>query len=225
MWEVSLAYLEENAKRTVAVSELFDRWRKPPFGLSRMGSCRFLPLRLCCHTATNWWSIGDGIFRARFDDVDVEYLAKNPDIIQLRWMDLSEGSRNLLSGMAQVVRDLDSANTLVHLEPIDVGRGLVAIYDQLPQWTTRTMRLSTNAMRVRDIFKRAHDPNAFLFEDIPGTLGEDVVLADNRDVHRVMAKVSETGWRSWFVPILKCSTACAIPCFRNCRFRMSHRNR
>ena len=133
----------------------------------------------------------NGIFRARFDDVDVEYLAKNATTIQLRWMDLSEGSRNLLSGMAQVVRDLDGANTLIHLEPIDVGRGLVAIYDQLPQWTTRTMHLSANAVRVRDIFKRAYDPNAFLFEDIPGTLGEDVVLATNRDVHRVIGSVRE----------------------------------
>ena len=93
--------------------------------------------------------------------------------------------------MAQVVRDLDSANTLIHLEPIDVGRGLVAIYDQLPQWTTRTLKLSANAMRVRDIFKRAHDPHAFLFEDIPGTLGEGVVLATNRDVHRVIVSVRE----------------------------------
>ena len=60
-------------------------------------------------------------------------------------MDLSDIARRLLSGMAQVVRDLDKANALVHLEPIDVGRGLVAIYDQLPKWTTRTMRLSSNA--------------------------------------------------------------------------------
>src|SRR3546814_8399857 len=44
--------------------------------------------------------------------------------------------------------------------------------DLLPNWTTRTMRLSANAARIRDLFKRAHDPNRFLFDDIPGTLGE-----------------------------------------------------
>ena len=190
MWEVTLTFLEENAKRTVAVSELFDRWRRPPFGL-KDGLMPILAIAFVLSHRDKLAVYRDGIFRARFDDVDVEYLAKNATTIQLRWMDLSEDARNLLSGMAQVVRDLDSANTLVHLEPIDVGRGLVAIYDQLPQWTKRTMRLSTNAMRVRDIFKRAHDPNAFLFEDIPGTLGEDVVLADNRDVHRVIESVRD----------------------------------
>ena len=190
MWEAALTFLEENAKRTVAVSELFGRWRKPPFGL-KDGLMPILAVAFVLSHRDKLAVYRDGIFRARFDDVDVEYLAKNPAIIQLRWMDLSESSRNLLSGMAQVVRDLDSANTLVHLEPIDVGRGLVAIYDQLPKWTTRTMKLSANAVRVRDIFKRAHDPNAFLFEDIPGTLGEDVVLVNNRDVHRVIASVRE----------------------------------
>ena len=190
IWEAALACLEENAKRTVAVSELFDLWRKPPFGL-KDGLMPILAVALVLSHRDTLVVYRDGIFRARFDDVDVEYLAKNAATIQLRWMDLSEGSRNLLSGMAQVVRDLDSANTLVHLEPIDVGRGLVAIYDQLPQWTTRTLKLSANAMRVRDIFKRAHDPNAFLFEDVPGTLGEDVVLANNQDVRRIIESVRE----------------------------------
>ena len=190
LWETTLAYLEENAKRPVAVSELFDLWSKPPFGL-KDGLMPILAVAFVLSRRDKLAVYRDGIFRARFDDVDVEYLAKNAANIQLRWMDLSEVSRSLLSGMAQVVRDLDSANTLIHLEPIDVGRGLVAIHDQLPQWTTRTMRLSTNAMRVRDIFKRAHDPHTFLFEDIPGTLGEDVALSNNQDARRIIASVRE----------------------------------
>ena len=190
MWEAALAFLEENAKRTVAVSELFDLWRRPPFGL-KDGLMPILAVAFVLSHRDKLVVYRDGIFRARFDDVDVEYLAKNADIIQLRWMDLSEASRNLLSGLAQVVRDLDSVSTLVDLEPIDVGRGLVALYDQLPQWTTRTMKLSANAVRIRDIFKRAHDPNAFLFEDIPGTLGEDVEMTNNQNVYRVIASFRE----------------------------------
>ena len=131
----------------------------------------------------------EGIFRAKFDDVDVDYLAKDPGTIQLRWMDLTDVSRRLLSDMAQIVRKLDRNNELAHLEPIDVARGLVSIYDQLPRWTKRTMRLSTNAVHVRDIFKRAHDPNKFLFEDIPATLGKDVDLARKQDLHRVIESV------------------------------------
>ena len=67
----------------------------------------------------------------------------------------------------------------------------MAIYGQLPQWTTRTMRLSSNAVNIRDLFKRAHDPNQFLFDDIPGALGEDVLLAKGGDLHRVIQSVRD----------------------------------
>ena len=135
-------YLKEHANRTVAVHELFERWGNPPFGVKK-GLMPILAVAFVQSQRDKLAVYRDGIFRAIFDDVDVEYLAKNPAFIQLRWMDLGDISRRLLSGMAQVVRDLDRRNALVHLEPIDVGRGLVAIYDQLPNWTTRTMRLST----------------------------------------------------------------------------------
>ena len=83
--------------------------------------------------------------------MDVDYLAKDAAFVQLRWMDLTDTARRLLSGMADVVRDLDETNELSHLEPIDVGRGLVAIYDRLPKWTERTMRLSSNAVSIREL--------------------------------------------------------------------------
>jgi hypothetical protein len=106
-------------------------------------------------------------------------------------MDLSDVSRRLLSGMAEIVRSLDINNTLVHLEPIDVARGLIAVHEQLPQWAKRTMRLSANAVRVRDLFKRARDPNKFLFDDIPDTLGGEVNLANEATLHSVVTGVRE----------------------------------
>lgn len=190
MWGAAYTYVKEHANRTVAVSELFDLWRAPPFGV-KGGLMPILAVAFVMSQRDKLAVYREGIFRARFGDVDVEYLAMDAASIQLRWMDLSDVSRRLLSGMAQVVRDLDADNKLVHLEPIDVGRGLVSIYDHLPQWTSRTMRLSSNAVRVRDIFKRAHDPNKFLFDDIPGTLGEDVSIANDDDLSRVIGTVRE----------------------------------
>ena len=190
LWDTALEYLKKHANRTVPVSELFELWRKPPFGL-KDGLMPILAVAFVLSQRDKLAVYRDGIFRAKFDDVDVDSLAKDAACIQLRWMDLSDVARRLLSGMAQVVRDLDKTNKLVHLEPIDVGRGLVAIYGQLPQWTTRTMRLSSNAVNIRDLFKRAHDPNQFLFDDIPGTLGEDVSLANVADLRRVIESVRD----------------------------------
>ncbi len=188
LWTAALDYVKERASRTVAVSELFDRWRRPPFGV-KDGLMPVLVVAFVLSQHRKLAIYRNGIFRTKFDDVDVEYLAKDTTFIQVRWMDLTDVARRLLSGMAQVVRELDEGNELVDLEPIDVGRGLVAIYDQLPRWTELTMRLSSNAVKIRDLFKRAHDPNQFLFDDIPGTLGEDVSLANEDGLRRIIVSV------------------------------------
>ena len=188
VWQKALDHVRENAGRTVAVSELFDEWREPPFGV-KDGLMPILAVAFFLSHRDKLAIYREGIFRARFDDVDIDYLAKDASAIQLRWMNLNEVSRRLLSDLAKVVRSLDSSNELVHLEPIDVARGLVAIFDRLPQWTKRTMRLSTNAVHVREIFNRANDPNKFLFDDIPATLGEDVSIASANDHKHVVASV------------------------------------
>ena len=190
MWQKALEHIQDNEDRTIAISELFDIWRQPPFGI-KDGLMPILAVAFVLSQREKLAVYREGIFRAKFDDVDVEYLAKDAECIQLRWMDLSDISRRLLSGMADVVRDLDSANTLVHLEPIDVARGLVAIFDQLPVWTKRTMRLSSNAVEVRDLFSRAKDPNKFLFDDIPASLGEDAGLANDKALRRIIESVRD----------------------------------
>ncbi len=190
IWEKASQFVKENANRTVPISDLLDEWRKPPYGV-KDGLMPILAVAFVLSQRDRLAIYRNGVFRAIFDDVDVEYLAKNPHVIQLRWMDLTDTARRLLSGMADVVRDLDEMNELANLEPIDVGRGLVAIHDRLPKWTKRTMRLSSNAVNIRELFRRANDPNRFLFDDIPGTLGEDVSLADESTLSRVIGGVRE----------------------------------
>jgi len=188
IWRMALDHVKKNAGRTVAVSELFEEWRKPPFGV-KDGAMTVLAVAFVLSQQDKLAIYREGVFRARLDDVDVDYLARDAGTIQLRWMNLGNISRRLLSDMAEVVRALDSSNELAHLKPIDVARGLVAIFDRLPQWTKRTMRLSANAVHVREIFNRANDPNKFLFDDIPATLGEDVSVLTGKDLNRVVASV------------------------------------
>ena len=190
MWQAASVYLESHAGRTVHVSELFDLWRNPPFGV-KDGLMPVLAVAFILSQLDKLAVYRDGIFRAKFDDVDVDYLSKDPSFIQLRWMDLTFVARRLLSSMADIVRSLDETNELADLEPIDVGRGLVSIYFSLPKWTTRTMQLSTNAVKIRDLFKRAQDPNQLLFDDIPALLGEGVSIAQEGDLRGAIESVRE----------------------------------
>ncbi len=190
MWRAATEYIKVHAERTVSIAEIYDLWRKQPYGV-KDGLMPVFAVAFILSQRTSVVVYRDGIFRARFDDVDVEYLAKDPSIIQIRWMDLSDVARRLLSEMAEIVRAHDPENELSHLEPIDVARGLVAIYDGLPQWTKRTMRLSANAITVRDLFKRARDPNKFLFDDIPTVVGGDIATATDGELLQIVTRVHE----------------------------------
>lgn len=166
MWKAATSYLEKHSNRIVKVEELYALWEKPPYGV-KAGLLPILAVTLLLARRDKLAFYRDGIFQARFTPLEVDCLTNDPASIQLRWMDLSDLSKNMLSEMAEVVREIDTSNSLVNLEPIDVARGLVAIHEGLKPWTKRTQHLSSNAMRIRNLFKHASDPNKFLFDDIP----------------------------------------------------------
>lgn len=180
-WDAATKHLREYSDRAVSVAEIYEVWQQPPFGI-KDGLKPVLAVAYILTQRSILAFYRDGIFQSRLRDIDVEVLAKKPEDIQLRYMNLSEVSKKLLSGMADVVRDLDDRNTLQHLEPIDVARGLIAIYDSLHPWAKRTMHLSKEAIRIRNLFKKANDPNKLLFDDIPGLLGMQANIADKKSV-------------------------------------------
>ena len=93
--------------------------------------------------------------------------------------------------MADIVRNLDEENRLSHLTPIDVARGLVSIYDRIPPWVARTQRLSVNAIRIRQLFKQANDPNRLIFNDIPEIVKKDSVSSETIAIDQVADCIRE----------------------------------
>ena len=189
-WEAATRFLKSNSDRGVPVAEVYDIWREAPFGMKD----GLLPILVVAFILSKKHTLAlyrQGVFQVRMNDLDVECLAKDPTDIQLRWMDLSKVSVGLLSEMANIVREMDSRNKLPDLEPIDVARGLIAIYDELPPWVGRTQRLSDNAKRVRHLFKQAKDPNRLIFDDIPQELDVGDELCSDENVERISGKLRE----------------------------------
>ena len=189
-WQAAKDLLKANARRAVPIAEIYDIWRRAPFGV-KDGLLPVLAVAFLLSQRATLAFYRQGIFQARVSDLDIDYLAKDPADIQLRWMDLSDMSRRLLSEMADIVRELDEGNTLAHLEPIDVAKGLVAIYDQLPPWASRTQRLSGNAKRIRQLFKQANDPNRLIFDDIPKMLNNHPVAREEVATHDIADQVRD----------------------------------
>ena len=183
-WKAATDFLRANDNRTVSLDEIYDIWRQAPFGI-KDGLLPVLAVAFVLSRHSDLAFYRQGIFQARMSDLDMDYLVNDPSDIQVRWMDLSDWLRRLLSDMAGIVRELDEDNRLADLEPIDVAKGLVAIYDGVPPWVTRTQRLSANAKRVRQLFKQANDPNKLLFDDIPHVLSDGVETSDGATLDRI----------------------------------------
>ena len=189
-WATATEHLKTSSDRAISVAELYEIWRQRPFGIKE-GLMPVLAVAYILSQRSNLAFYRKGIFQSRLRDIDVEVLAKKPNDIQLRYMNLSEVSKTLLSGMADIVRELDEQNTLKNLEPIDVARGLISIYDNVHPWAQRTMHLSKEAIRLRNLFKKAYDPNKLLFNDIPGLLGLKVNIADKKSITEIVQFVNE----------------------------------
>ena len=189
-WRAAAELLKANAHRAVPMAEIYDVWRRAPLGI-KDGLLPVLAVAFLLSQRRTLAFYRQGIFQARISDLDIDYLAKDPADVQLRWMDLTEVSRRLLSEMADVVRELDEENELSHLEPIDVARGLVAIHDRLPPWVGRTQHLSRNAKRIRQLFKQAKDPNRLIFDDIPQVLGDAPGVGEEEAMQRIAGQVRE----------------------------------
>lgn len=167
LWSAAEKLLRDHSDRSVTISEIYRLWSKVPFGVKR-GVMPVLAMAFVMTMRSSLAFYRDGIFQPFFREIDIDYLVKDPSLLQVRWMDLNQDARELLAGLADVVRELDTSNSLSDLEPIDVARGLVAIYSRLSPWTQRTQRLSSNASAVRGVFKKASDPNKLIFNDLPG---------------------------------------------------------
>ena len=189
-WEEATRFLESQSQRSVPVNEIYRIWGKAPFGIKE-GLMPILAVAFALSKRDNLAFYREGVFQVRMTDLDTDYLTSDPADIQLRWMDLSDVSRGLLSEMAAVVRQLDPRNALPDLEPIDVARGLVAVHDALPLWVERTQQLSSNARRVRQLFKQAKDPNRLIFDDIPLAFGDQHDQNEEEAVAEITQRVRD----------------------------------
>ncbi len=189
-WQAAAKLIENNASRSVSLAEIFEIWEEEPIGLKR-GLMPILGIAFIQSYRNKLAFYREGIFQPDFTDLDADYLAKDPAAIQVRWMDLSHLAKDFLSGLAELVRELDDQNPLTNLEPIDVGRGLVTIFYRLPKWSHNTQHISATTNQIRTIFKHAHDPNQLLFSDLPGVYQKNADINDANIVREVVALVRD----------------------------------
>lgn len=166
VWQDAIKELKAQSKTSVSLSDIYERWRRPPFGVKD----GIMPIIALAIYVTNREAIAvyrNGVFQPEMSDLDVDLLTSDPSHIHFRWMNLSGTAQDILRGLSKLAVQIDPCSRASSGKPLDVARSLVAAFDQLPPWTKRTAKLSPIAKRLAEMLRYAADPNRLLFDDVP----------------------------------------------------------
>jgi hypothetical protein len=194
LWRAGEALLEERGSEGMSLDDLFAVWRNRPFGV-KDGLLPVLGLAFLLSERRRISVYLDSIFCSSIGDLVVDRLLQDSDAVRLRLSNVSERDGAILQGVADLIPDL-SANRTRSADPLGVGRELVALVMGAPGWVRRTSRLGQAAKQVRDLALSAHDPNKFIFDDLPRIVGKGATVAQVVEVLRAGLQEIEAAYPS-----------------------------
>ena len=160
LWREADRRLAGSNHVVVTAEELIDAWGKPPIGLKGgLG-----PVYIAAYILSRRDRVAvycEGVFQSSFNELCVEFLARDPKDIGLRQVEMEGFIGDTLAALGGLL-GLDRAS-----EPLVVARRIIGVFDALVPWTARTQSLSPQTLQVREILKKASDPNKLLFDDLP----------------------------------------------------------
>lgn len=173
IFDVVIEHLKCSPDNMANLSSIYEVWRKPPYGVKD----GLMPICVVVFILAQKNQIAfyrEGVFQIEIKDIDVEFLTKHPENTSIRLIEYTQASSRLLSQLADIAHEFNSSQKIRECTPINVARGLVSIFEDLPDWTVRTNTISSNANNIRTLFKQASDPNRFLFDDLPNSVVDGI---------------------------------------------------
>ena len=183
----TIGFLKANKSRTVAFPEIYENvWLPQPYGIKR-GICPLLSfLFLKAHSSELAYYRSE-VFNTTIGEVDIDYLIRAPKYCGVRYLNMDGRTKEILSELASIsARILDEP--IASIEPLDVAKKLIAIFDASPKWPKRSAKVSDNAKRIRSLFSRASDPAQFTLVDLPNLFGE-ININDKKQRSNVCEKI------------------------------------
>ncbi len=160
LWQKADVMLADAEHGIMTADEIIQTWGKDPIGLKAgLG-----PVFIAAYILSRRASVavyGEGVFQSNFNELCVEFLARNAKDIGLRRVEMEGFIGDTLEELGNLLKLKGAA------EPLLVARTIIGDFDALVPWTARTQSLSPQTLQVREILKRANDPNKLLFDDLP----------------------------------------------------------
>jgi len=193
LWKAADNYFKKNKNRSVDLTELYDLWNKPPYGV-KDGLLPFFAVAYIMTRMNDYAAYLEGVYRPSIDDLFIDILMKSPKDIALRQMNFSDVGQKILAGICNTLNKIHEKGPKFTetSEPLEIARRLVSTVISLPPWVMRTRHLSKNAIRLRELVKNASDPNKVLFDDLPHLFKEYESNLNKGDVQPIIAELDKS---------------------------------
>jgi len=158
----------ETSDGIISLQIIFDLWSAEPFGI-RKGVLPLLGLSFLLEKKQSLAVYAGGVFATELDRYFADLLLQDARLIGLRPAKLDEHDVDLLCAMHNATQKV--LQNEVSKTPLEIARALVGFAFSLPDWTRKTTKLSSEALKVRGILLNAADPYKAIFEELPAALG------------------------------------------------------
>jgi hypothetical protein len=184
LWDATRARFTDANKR-VKISELYELWAEPRFGVRKGVMPVLFTAFLLAHKG-NLALYKEGMFIPRVTDADIDEYLQDSSRFSMRWILIDQEKTSILAGISDILAEVGaSANTS---DPLEAARGLVAMVFALPAWSQRTHTISDIARSVRDTLLKANDPHKVLFIDLAALLEKN---SDKSYVEALRSPIAE----------------------------------
>ncbi|CAM4160460.1 hypothetical protein [Acinetobacter pragensis] len=163
LWHTTLELLK-NSNTPVSVEEIYNLWKKPPFGIKK----GLLPIFSLAFFLTHKDLIAiyhEGMFITELDEVLVEEWVRQPKLFALRFIELNTDQLQLLKLVSEGFFENTDLNQ--ELSPLDCAKKLVTKVFTLHPFVRKTNDLEVLTKKLRITLFAAKDPYDLLFFDIP----------------------------------------------------------
>jgi hypothetical protein len=172
VWAATKKFLASTRQGRRPLRELYDLWKRPPFGL-REGP---LPVLLCAVVLAHREDVAlyeGGVFVPEVGIELFERLLRSPEAFEIQRFALTGQGRQALEAASEVVGAVQGQqDRRIKARLLRVVKPLVVSTTRLPAYARYTKHVEPpQAVALRETLLRTKDPYALLFEEIPTALG------------------------------------------------------
>ncbi|WP_111309601.1 hypothetical protein [Confluentibacter sediminis] len=173
VWQECELFLKEAKKEQKQITDLIATLKQKPYKL-KQGVIDFLvPTFLFVRRGDFALYNVDGGYMPYINETVLYLLTRNPDEYSVKSFEL-DNLRLDLFNKYRVYLNLDKKNSMTNESFIESVRPFLILYRGLPEYSTKTQRLSQEALKLRSAISHAEDPEKVFFEQFPGALGYNV---------------------------------------------------